>query len=247
MALRKHPLVKWSQEIPIGDHRLCAGGISPDAEADEIFEAISQLYVSWMSESEGHPSRLDLSMLARRRELRLEELARTLVEKWNSAGIGLPNGRFELWIGTEAENWFGLTNGAHPVNWMPVESVVRFVTYSETEEAKEAYFREEEERERARRRANPVLAPVNLPRNIASELARYLKLEFPELGAAPCSLTAKNLKLAADVIVDGVPTQYWLVPNSENRPLWGLVERFDDGYCLSHTQKPPAAPSSPEG
>ena len=177
---------------------------------------------------------------ARSKDPSHEELIRYLVQRWNSTEKPSCPGGVELWLGSHAEAWYGFTNGIYPDDPAKRTSDVRYVTSEEVDAALSAFGREMEEHEREKRRTNPVRNPIKLPTSIAAELARYLKLEFPDLEDAPCRLSAPKLKFVGEVTINGVPTQFWSVADAEGQPIWGVVERFDDCYVLSFAEELPA-------
>ena len=100
---------------------------------------------------------------------------------------------------------------------------------------------------KAAQRAAPVINPVDLPKNIRSEIAVYLRLEFGESARDKASVKAKDLVFEGEFLIDGVPTQFWRYPSST--PSWATVERFADHYSLgmgeSHPENAQASKSDP--
>jgi hypothetical protein len=94
--------------------------------------------------------------------------------------------------------------------------------------------------EKERRVANPVLDPITLPRTIKSEIARYLRLEYGEGARDEKRVKATDLQFEGEIIVDGVPTQFWLFPTSRTgEKRWATVERFKDSYTIGMTAVKP--------
>lgn len=100
---------------------------------------------------------------------------------------------------------------------------------------------------KAAQRAAPITNPVHLPKNIRSEIAAYLRLEFGESARDKASVKAKDLVFDSEFVIDGVPTQFWRYPSST--PSWATVERFADHYSLgmgeSHPEHAQASKSDP--
>ena len=90
---------------------------------------------------------------------------------------------------------------------------------------------------KAAQRAAPVTNPVELPKNIRSEIAAYLRLEFGESARDKASVKAKDLVFEGEFFIDGVPTQFWRYPSST--PSWATVERFADHYGLGMGESHP--------
>jgi hypothetical protein len=211
--------------------------LSIKAPAAEVFDALLGGYREWCKAKKSPFSHLQVFINAPVKAPEHEVLLRYLVERWNSTEKPRCPGRVDVWVGSNEQSWYGFTNGIYPDNPSNRTQTVRYITYEEMDAALTASVREGEERERAARRANPVRTPVRLPKNIASEIARYLRLEYAELEVG--RLKAKDLAFVGEVTIDCVPTQFWAVSAALQEPMWAVAERFEDGYALSSTSELP--------
>lgn len=220
-------------------NRSAVATLSAKASPAEIFAALHDGYSEWLLRKDCTTSDFQVTVYARERDEAHEQLVRYLVGRWNDAAPPHRAGRIDLMVGNNAQSWFGFTNGSFPNDPAKLQPQVRFFTHDEMIADLASAARAVAERERSRRRENPVHQPVTLPRTIATQLARYLKQEFPDLAAAPCKISARKLALVGEVVIDGVPTQYWSVSDTGGSALWGVVERFDDSYGLSFATELP--------
>jgi hypothetical protein len=90
---------------------------------------------------------------------------------------------------------------------------------------------------KAAQRAAPVTDPVELPKDIRTRIAAYLRLEYGESARDKASIKARDLVLEGEFVIDGVPTQFWRYPSKS--PSWATVERFADHYCLGMGESHP--------
>ena len=86
-------------------------------------------------------------------------------------------------------------------------------------------------------KAAPVNNPVELPKNIRTEIAAYLRREYGESARDKTSVKAKDLVFEGEFVIDAVPTQFWRYPSST--PSWATVERFADHYGLGMGESHP--------
>ncbi|MEW5837312.1 MAG: hypothetical protein AB1717_00555 [Pseudomonadota bacterium] len=93
------------------------------------------------------------------------------------------------------------------------------------------------------RQDQPAAKPVELPENIATEIASYLRLEYGERSQDKASLKEHDLLYEGEFVLDGVPTRFWRYPTRDGFA-WATVERYESSYCLGMTDTPP--PSSNE-
>ena len=234
-------LLQLVYEFEGKDMRSAVATLSSKASPAEVFAPLRDGYLEWLQRTDSGASTFNVTVYARERDSAQEQLVRYLVERWNDATPPPRLGWIDLLLGSHAQSWYVFTNGSFPHDPAKLQPEVRFFTVEEMDAALASAATESALRERRLRRANPVRQPVSLPKTIASELARYLKLEFPDLAGPPCKLSARKLSLVGEVVIDGVPTQYWSVADTGEGALWGVVERFDDSYGLSFATELPAS------
>jgi hypothetical protein len=231
-------LLKVQHEFEIGSARSVVATLSNEAPVSEVFEALMQGYRHWCAANESEQSSFQIFIHARSKDPSQESLLRNLVARWNAAERPQCPGKVEVWLGTNEQSWYGFTNATFPDDCAKRTQTVRYVTYDEMDTALSANARAREEREREWRRSNPVRNPIALPTTVASQLAKYLKLEFPDLDEA--RLGARDMQFIGESVIDGVPTQFWLAVASGIKPMWGVVERFEDRFELGFTDNLPA-------
>ena len=84
---------------------------------------------------------------------------------------------------------------------------------------------------------------VNLPDDIAVQIAEYLAREFAEHGAG--RISAADLQPLGERVIDEAPMQVWSFPTTHG-PLWATVGQEGDSCCIG-MMKPPPAPEPAAG
>lgn len=75
-------------------------------------------------------------------------------------------------------------------------------------------------------------------------IADYLRLEYGEDESDPDALKAKDIQHLGNFIINGVPTDYFAFPQSEEPYMWAIIERIDGRDCAGMTSAPPPGNSS---
>jgi hypothetical protein len=217
--------------------------MSGPLELDEFFARLKAGYLQWRRQLSNARHSLSIFAPIPRRDASYRDLLHGLCDRWNAdQDIASAGPRHvELALGNRGDSWIGCTTAKDPIGKRRSEQGdMRFVDYALLKQAIESQQRRAQGDEKAHRRANPVVHPVGLPLNIASEIANYLRLEYGETARGKNSVKARNLRFEGEFVVDGVPTQFWRYPTSDSsKRRWATVERFDDSYHLGTTSEPP--------
>lgn len=220
----------------MGDSGTSLCEMSEPLDAEEFFDRLKVGFLHWRRNRSESMQSLSITAPIPRREDFYRELIEGLCSRWNSdeeiANVGPSH--VELSLAYHYINWVGCTTAKNAVYKSNSEQgAMQFVDYVRLLEDINARLRKAKADEKSRRRANPVKYPVELPGNIKTEIARYLRLEYGESARDKDSLKARDLKFVGEFVIDGVPTQFWQYPTSNpKKPNWATVERFEDTYCL---------------
>jgi hypothetical protein len=207
----------------------------------EFFEGIKQGFLDWRKPLGSGKHSLSVHGTIPRRAESYRKLLADFCRRWNRdpALRKFRTTHVEIMLSLRDEAWLGCSTAADAVDKTRRQRAMYVVDYADRLEKIEAMCRDLEKKERQRRRNLVISKPVKLPRNIATEIAAYLRLEYGETRGRKGSLKASELKFDGEHVVDGVPTQFWRYPSSGRQPAWATVERFDDHYALGMTDKKP--------
>lgn len=227
----------------MGDGSMSLCDMSLSQEPQEFFDRLKQGFLQWRRSLSNSMHSLSVFVPVARREEPYRDLIQSVCALWNSdpdiATVGPSH--IELSLTNRGDGWIGCTTAKDFIRKMHSEQgEMHFLDYAVLLRDLEAQRRKAEKDEKARRRANPVQVPVELPANIKSEIARYLRLEYGESARDKDSVKARDLKFDGEFVIDGVPTQFWRYPSSNpKKPQWATVERLEQMYCLGMTGDPP--------
>lgn len=240
----KNPKFSLMVTFKLGDGSTSLYEMSEPHEAQEFFDRLKAGFLQWRGPLSNSMHSLSIFAPIPRRDASYRDLIQSVCERWNAdveiAKLGPSH--VEISLTNRGDNWVGCTTARDIVHKMHSEQGdMYFVDYAQWMRDIEARLRKAKKDEKSRRRANPVRYPVELPGNIKSEIARYLRLEYGESARDKGSVKARDLAFEGEFVIDGVPTQFWRYPTSNpKKPSWATVERFDDSYCLGMTgDRPP--------
>lgn len=210
--------------------------MSEPLDIEEFFDRLKAGFLQWRRDRSKAMHSLSIRVPISRRDDLYRDMIQGLCSRWNSdqdiADVGPSH--IELSFAHRYVDWIGCTTAKNvTLKWQSEQGAMQFVDYIILMKAINAQLREWKTKERSRRRSNPVKHPAELPGNIKTEIARYLRLEYGESAHDKNSVKARDLKFVGEFIIDGVPTQFWEYPTSNpKKPNFATVERFDGSYCL---------------
>jgi hypothetical protein len=232
--------VEMNLATPLGSTAIATGKVPDDIDA--FFQELRETVLAWHAPLGAGRHAFTAFLRARRRDTAHETLLHAVCARWNAdpALAALAPTHVELSIGSDAEQWYGCTTSATPMDRRSGTVAMHVFEHARLLADIDRAQRDAESIERERRRANPVVAPVTLPAGIAGEVARYLRLEYGERWWQPGSLRARDLVFAGEFVIDGVSTQFWRYPGSDG-PRWATVERFEHHYAIGMRDEGPPA------
>jgi hypothetical protein len=211
-------------------------------DASEYFTILKLGVMGWYISLPAGRHSISVNSTVPRRDDIYRRLLEDICQCWNADPDlkALSTVHVEVSLNNRGDGWVGCSTAIDELDKRSGQREMHFLDYSRLIQELEARQQALEEEARKKRRENPVLTPVDLPRNITSEIARYLRLEYGEIYGEKGSIKARDLKFEGEFVIDGVPTQYWSYPTSTKSGVaWATVERFDDTYCLGMTETPP--------
>ena len=239
-----NPKFNVTSTFSMWESSTCLGEMSEPLDTQEFFARLKAGFLQWRRErsAELMHSLTIVAPISERADV-YRDLIKDVCLLWNSdldiAQVGPTH--IELALAYKWENWVGCTTAKNVIFKSGCEQgPMQFVDYALVHKDINQQMRTAKANEKARRRANPVTFPIELPANIKTEIARYLRLEYGESARDKSSLKARDLTFEGEFVIDGVPTQFWHYPSSNPKKTnWATVERFDDSYCLGMTDKLP--------
>lgn len=224
--------IHFSADTPAGTLALAAAPAPRSAE--ELFLHVKSTFLQWHADSP-RPYSLTVYATVQSRDAAYTDLVEQFCSHWNGDAdiASLPATHVEVSLSYKGDAWIGCTTVTDPLNKNSSACAMHAFEFAPLMAKLEAQQLDLEEAERRRRRANPVENPVPLPSDLASEIAKYLRLEFGEDGRRKGSVKVADLVFDGEHVVDGVPTQFWRYPARVGEPGWVTAERFEDHYCIS--------------
>lgn len=249
MTLADKNCLEFMDDRHISDGNYWAiASIDARQDFESMFEVVKNGYIAWRERHGDGIHKISIyATVSKHSEANLALVIR-FRDRWNvdEELLNLPPVRAEFdleYCDEDCEDDgdgpnFGCATGTDIFNLALNQSKMKLVDHNQQMKEIDAIQEAMQEAERERRRIYPVHDPVKLPRNIASEIARYLRLEYGESYWQKDSVKARDLKFEGEFVVNGVPTQYWRYQTSSS-PQWATVERFKDTYCIGMTVEPP--------